>query len=106
MRRAMKDIVPPEILERRRKAFLLKTPLAQLKTLQPYFEGLIDTSVLAEAGYIDQSALRRALMETANGQDIRWLGWIYRAMGLETWIRARFQSHHDTTQYQTSTVAL
>lgn len=87
MRNALKGIVPDEILERRRKGFLLGTALKQITRLASRFEQLIDTSLLVEAGFIERDSLRTALKHTIDGQDLRWWGFILRAIGLETWLR-------------------
>jgi len=91
MRSALKGIVPDEVLERRRKAFLLASVLKQIRRLEPRFEQLIDTSLLADSGFIEKDAFRRALRNTINGQDLRWWGLIQRTIGLETWLRVASQ---------------
>jgi asparagine synthase (glutamine-hydrolysing) len=88
MRSALKGIVPEEVLERRRKAFLLGTALKQFSTLAGRFEQLIDTSLLAEFEFIEKVAFRRAVADTVNGNDLRWWALILRTIGLETWLRA------------------
>jgi asparagine synthase (glutamine-hydrolysing) len=94
MRSALVDIVPNEILERSRKAFLLKTPLAQISALAPRFQQLLDTSVLVDGEFIDRNAFRQALDNTITGRDLRWWGLIRRTIGLETWLAARSQQGH------------
>jgi asparagine synthase (glutamine-hydrolysing) len=98
MRRALKGIVPAEILERRRKAFLLTAPLAQVSELAPRFHKLIDSSVLAELGYVEKVSLRQALNNTTSGRDIRWWPFLLRTIGIERWLRTRVdrgaQSQH------------
>lgn len=87
MRRALKGIVPEEILERKRKAFLLQGRLSQLSELAPALQELISDSTLADLGFVDMSALRSALDKTTTGQDIRWWGLILRYAHLETWLK-------------------
>lgn len=99
MRRALKSIVPVEVLERRRKAYLLKTPLEQIARLAPLFDTLIDTSILVQLGYVDRTPLRQALNDTISGRDLRWWPWLMRTIGCETWLRTRmWDSQRNPTQ--------
>lgn len=91
MRRAMSGIVPIEILERKRKGFLLKEPLADIVTHAPQFRSLFKESILTELGYIDQRRFEEALEKTVRGLDLRFWPAILRTVGLETWLRARFE---------------
>jgi asparagine synthase (glutamine-hydrolysing) len=91
MRRALIGIVPHDILERRRKAFLLKTQLGQITLLAPRFEKLINNSVLQELGFIKGGPLKKALDDTVHGMDLRWWPLILRAITVETWLRRHFQ---------------
>jgi asparagine synthase (glutamine-hydrolysing) len=85
----MKGIVPEEILERRRKAFLLGTPLKHICESAPRLSQLIDKSLLIEGGYVDRAAIRRAIDETVRGEDLRWWGLLLRFAGLESWLQHR-----------------
>jgi asparagine synthase (glutamine-hydrolysing) len=89
MRAALQQIVPEEILERRRKAFLLSSPLRNIRELTTRIDAIIDRSALAQSGYVDKGALRGALERTVNGDDLRWWGYLLRFATLETWIQHR-----------------
>jgi asparagine synthase (glutamine-hydrolysing) len=89
MRAALQQIVPEEILERRRKAFLLSSPLRNIRELTTRLAAIIDRSALAQSGYVDKSALRGALDRTVNGDDLRWWGYLVRFATLETWLQHR-----------------
>jgi asparagine synthase (glutamine-hydrolysing) len=89
MRRALKGIVPEEILERRRKAFLMQTPLARVSYLAPTLRALINSSTLADLGCIDPKALIKALNDTTTGTNVQWWGLILRYAHLETWLKFR-----------------
>ncbi len=89
MRRALKGIVPEEILERRRKAYLLQSRLKHILFLAPDLEELMNDSCLAAMGYVDISRMKCALDETVRGQSIHWWGFILRYAQLETWLRLR-----------------
>jgi asparagine synthase (glutamine-hydrolysing) len=92
MRSALKGIVPEEILERRRKAFLLAGPLKRVRELAPRLAQEIRVSLLVESGYVDRSAIERALAEIVSGETIRWWTLILRFAWLETWLQYRSQS--------------
>ena len=88
MRSALVDIVPAQILERRRKAFLLKTPLAEVTSLAPRIISLVSGSVLVEQGYIERSTFQQSVADTISGRDLRWWALILRTINVETWLRA------------------
>lgn len=90
MRRTLRDIVPIEVLERKRKAFQLRTPLWTIQQAYVQLDTLLGNSLLGQYGYIDPSRLRVALSETAKGTQItRWQP-LLRAIMLEIWIRTHF----------------
>ena len=88
MRRALRGIVPSEILERKRKAFQLRAPLNAIRAAQPKLARLISSSKIAEMGYIDVASLRCALEATAGGNP-EWLQPVLRAIAYELWLGAR-----------------
>jgi asparagine synthase (glutamine-hydrolysing) len=89
MRAALQQIVPEEILERRRKAFLLSGPLRNIRELTKRLAAIIDRSALAQSGCVDKCALRDALERTVNGDDLRWWGYLLRFATLELWLQHR-----------------
>jgi asparagine synthase (glutamine-hydrolysing) len=88
MRRALRDIVPNEILERRRKAFQLRAPLSALEGAQAKLNRLWDSSLLAQQGFIDANALRDAFTRCVNG-DSQWTQAILKTIAYELWLLAR-----------------
>lgn len=89
MRRALKDIVPTEILERRRKAFVSRAPLLWLQKTREQIEALFADSLAAECGFIDPKALRSSLELTVRGVDQRWNAALMKTIGWELWLNAR-----------------
>jgi asparagine synthase (glutamine-hydrolysing) len=89
MRAALQQIVPEEILERRRKAYLLSSPLRNIRELTTCLAAIINRSVLVQSCYVDKTALRGALERTVNGEDLRWWGYLLRFATLETWLQHR-----------------
>ena len=86
MRRALRGIVPQEILERRRKAFQIRGPMKAISSAQPKLEQLISHSLLAAMGFIDVDKFRAELSRTANGT-AQWYQAILRTIGYELWLR-------------------
>jgi asparagine synthase (glutamine-hydrolysing) len=91
MRAALRGVVPGEVLERRRKAYLLAGRLRHIGQLAPRLAEEMRTSLLAEYGYIDRATIERSLDETVRGDTTRWWGHILRFAWLETWLQYREQ---------------
>lgn len=90
MRRALVNIVPCEILERRRKAYQLRAPLRTLQQAQPTLEALFRNSVAASLGLIDIDNFRSVLQSTLQG-DPQWKRPLMRTIMLEIWLQASRQ---------------
>jgi asparagine synthase (glutamine-hydrolysing) len=88
MRRALRGIVPPLILERRRKAFPTRTVLDSIEKQRQHFTALISESVLAQFGLINPQELILRINSTQIS-DPRWWSAITRTMLFEIWLRAR-----------------
>jgi asparagine synthase (glutamine-hydrolysing) len=88
MRRALRHIVPTEILERRRKAFQLRAPLNALQQSHEKLQRLFANSLLAEQGLVDIDSLRQELMRCANGAP-EWTQSLLRTIACELWLRSR-----------------
>jgi asparagine synthase (glutamine-hydrolysing) len=87
MRRALKEIVPTEILERKRKAFISRGPIAHLRDSQPQVFDLFANPLLAAYGFIDRDKFLRAFQaELAGG--LKWVGHLTKAISLELWLRS------------------
>ena len=87
MRRALRGIVPFEILERRRKAFQLRAPLSAIQKANSKLEHLFANSAIAKAGFVDMHALRLSLEATARG-DAEWRQPLLKIIALELWLRS------------------
>jgi asparagine synthase (glutamine-hydrolysing) len=88
MRRALRNIVPTEILERRRKAFLIRGPLAALERSQSKVEALFADSMAIQYGLIDGARFRKAMDFIIAGADPKLRSGIYKAISFELWLRA------------------
>lgn len=88
MRRALRDIVPVEVLERRRKAHLIRGPIAALRGFQVRVESVIAASLAAEYGWINPGRLRDTLGHVIDRADPEWAMTIMRAISLELWLQS------------------
>lgn len=86
MRRALRGVVPEEILNRKRKAFISRGPVVALRA---DLEALLqDTShmLLSDLGVVKAAKLQQSLKQAAEGQAIPVLP-LLRAILLEAWLR-------------------
>jgi asparagine synthase (glutamine-hydrolysing) len=108
MRRALRGIVPREILERRRKAFQIRGPMKAIRSTQPKLERLISRSLLSEMGLIDIDKFRSELRGAADGNG-QWYQAILRTIGYELWLQARSpqgEASRASTEIRNSTSTL
>jgi asparagine synthase (glutamine-hydrolysing) len=88
MRRALRHIVPREILERQRKAFIIRGPLSLLRQSQEKINTLLADSLAAQRGLIDPNVLRSELQLTTTNGDPKWCVSILKTLDIELWMRA------------------
>jgi hypothetical protein len=86
MRRALKDIVPAEILERRRKAVVVRGPFISIQRNAPVIEHLFSDSLSADYGFIDPIAVRTLLNLVMIGKDPSHCAQLMRAISMELWL--------------------
>lgn len=87
MRRALKGIVPAEILDRKRKAYLIKDPVASLRKAQPKLNRLLETSLAAEWGLIDLPQFRSVLTSVCEGKELKWMHAVLKTISFELWLQ-------------------
>ena len=88
MRRSLRDIVPREILERRRKAYQIRTPVITIQQSSGVILRLFSDSHLAQAGYINPNLFLAAVEQTVSGNDVKWWQAIVKTIYLELWFRS------------------
>ncbi len=88
MRRALVGLVPVEILERRRKAFIVRGPLTAIRESQRALEVLFRDSLMVRVGFVNPEILSDALEQTAEGAELQPWPAIFRAITFELWLRA------------------
>lgn len=97
MRNALKGIVPVEILERRRKAVIIRGPLIVLQTARGKIKRLFAESVLAEMQLLNRDEFLSAIDAAATDGTLVWMADIARTILLELWLQAsnRAQTQND-----------
>jgi asparagine synthase (glutamine-hydrolysing) len=88
MRRALREIVPVEILERKRKAQCTRSPASLLQTKYLSIAAVLTNSLAAKRGLIKESQLLKSLADASNGVDSAAPFPILRALSFELWLRS------------------
>jgi asparagine synthase (glutamine-hydrolysing) len=89
MRRALRNLVPVEILDRRRKAVVSQGPLRAVIGHHDQIASLFKDSLLESLGFVEGKALISSLTEVTDGKDISFYPGIRRAIEMELWLKAR-----------------
>lgn len=93
-RQAMWNVVPKEVLARRRKSRISGAIIREIRRSWRVIGNVLDAnSRLAEYGIVDLEGLRLAVREVRDGIDIRGIMPVYRALVLELWLR-RYEIRH------------
>jgi len=87
LRRSLAGIVPPEILERRRKAFLARAPMAALFSEWPALEGMAAHMLSGALGIVDPNSFTQTLLQARQGREIPMV-WMLRTIAIEFWLRS------------------
>jgi asparagine synthase (glutamine-hydrolysing) len=114
MRRALAELVPPEIFARRRKAFVSRRPLARINSAMPNIQQLLHSPIIVSSGWMDPVALASNLRAAQNGAPEQMIPLI-KTIELELWLRsvihdrqiANLRSHHNggSTELRLGTAA-
>lgn len=88
MRRALRDIVPQEILERRRKAYLIRNPILALRNARSEIKALLQESMVSDLGLVNHEGLLQSLDAVSNGMLAQDSFVLMRAVSYEIWLRA------------------
>lgn len=87
VRRALSSVVPDEILNRNRKAFVSRTPIAAIRNDFASLIALGNHMIAASLGIVDANAFCESVRRSRNGEQIP-IGGMLRSFGLELWLRA------------------
>jgi hypothetical protein len=88
MRRALKDIVPSEILERKRKALCTRSPAVLLQTRYAEIASVMTKSLTASRRLIDEIKFLAVLEEAGKGAESAPPFPILRTLSFELWLRS------------------
>jgi len=86
-RRALVGIVPDELLERRRKAFVVRGPMTSISAQWPAFLEFSQRMLSHSLGIVDSERFSDALQSVRHGQELSVV-LLMRTLGMELWLRA------------------
>jgi asparagine synthase (glutamine-hydrolysing) len=86
MRRALRSVVPDEILSRRTKGTIARRPLQAVATDWKELDKLLDSSLSAQCGYVNQWQFRDALLKAKQG-DAPQLVRLLQTLSFEFWLQ-------------------
>lgn len=86
MRRALIGIVPEEILNRKRKAFVSRGPIASVSAAWPRVVAETQHMITAELGIVNQATFLKALDDARHGRTIHVV-YMVRTLAMEAWLR-------------------
>jgi asparagine synthase (glutamine-hydrolysing) len=87
MRRALVGIVPEEVLERKRKAFVARAPMAAISNEWASLVEISRNMVSASLGVVNQESFSQSLQKARNGQAVPLVP-LMRTVYLEFWLRS------------------
>jgi asparagine synthase (glutamine-hydrolysing) len=93
MRRALVGIIPSEILNRRRKAYVARGPSAGVAAEWANAIALTHDMTIGALGIVQPEAFAEALCELRNGREIPIIP-VFRTLSTEMWLRNAIQSGH------------
>lgn len=87
LRRALRNIIPIEVLERRRKAYVVRGPLVILSGSRPQLDFLLSSSRLKRLDYLKEDCLQSAVADLNASSNPLHQHQLMRTIQLELWIR-------------------
>jgi asparagine synthase (glutamine-hydrolysing) len=87
MRRALIGIVPDELLNRKRKAFVSRGPRVSIAAEWPHLLELCQHMLASSIGIVDSVRFIEALQEARQGADVPLIP-LMRTLGIELWLRS------------------
>jgi asparagine synthase (glutamine-hydrolysing) len=87
MRRALRDILPVQVVERRRKAFVSRGPIVALQSAWRRIEEMVERPMLSEFGLIDLRILQAHVQRGAARAVQHWPH-LLRTLSLELWLQS------------------
>lgn len=91
MRRALAGIVPREILERKRKAYILRAPMLAIATNWEKLNLITHEMVSSEMGIVDPDKFRQVLSQIRGGTAVP-IAPVLRTLLVEQWLRGHLRA--------------
>ena len=86
MRRALVGIVPDEILNRKTKAFVARSPMVAISNDWAHFAGMTQNMLSSSLGIVDPERLSAALQKVRRGEEVPIVP-LMRTLFLEGWLK-------------------
>jgi asparagine synthase (glutamine-hydrolysing) len=86
MRRALVDIVPDEILNRKTKAFVVRSPMVAISNDWAHFVGMTQNMLSSSLGIVDLERISEALQKVRRGEEVPMIT-LRRTLCLEKWLK-------------------
>ena len=91
MRRALKGIVPDEILNRKRKAFVARSPITDIQRESSLLSDVASHMASGATGLVDANAFLEAVRQVCRGEEVPLIP-LMRTISIEFWLR-QLQHH-------------
>ncbi len=91
MRRALVGIVPDELLNRKRKAYIVRGPMADIAADWTRYAEMSQHMVASSLGIVEAKKFSEALQKARHGQETPIVS-LMRALGIEVWLRSLSKS--------------
>jgi asparagine synthase (glutamine-hydrolysing) len=85
-RRALRGIVPPEVLDRKSKAFVARGPMVAFLRARPALIDMARNMISGSSGFIEANVFLEALREAGSGNEVPVVQ-VLRTVALESWLR-------------------
>ena len=86
MRRALVGIVPHEILNRKTKAFVARSPMVAISNDWAHFAGMTQNMLSSSLGIVDPKRISEALQKVRRGEEVPMVI-LMRTLFLESWLK-------------------
>jgi asparagine synthase (glutamine-hydrolysing) len=86
MRRALVGIVPDEILNRKTKAFVARSPMLAISNDWAHFAGMTQNMFSDSLGIVDRERISEALQKVRQGEEVPMIT-LTRTLSLEGWLK-------------------
>ena len=86
MRRALVGIVPAELLNRKRKAYVARGSLAALSARWPALIAITENILSSSLGFVDGKSFVQALQKARHGEEVPIIA-LMRTLDIELWLR-------------------